>query len=68
MLTLSLPRLHKGKRNGFEGCEAGDVPARDARDTAEREKDLSGKVVGQHEVMVHHREGNARSVPQTLLT
>ena len=45
-LTLSFPRLHEGKSDGFEGCEARYVIASDAGDIREGEVNLSGEVVG----------------------
>ena len=65
-LTCDALGMRERERDGRERREAGDLLARDAGDVAEREERLAGEVVRQQQVVVHHREVNARAALTTL--
>ena len=58
--------MRERERDGRERREAGDLLARDAGYVAEREERLAREVVRQQQVVVHHREVNARAALTTL--
>ncbi len=66
-LTSNFLGLRERESGGFERRESGHLFALDPGHGVQGEEAFPREVVGEHEVVVHHRELDARVLRQTLL-